>query len=148
MHLMRSAVIDAPVAEVWAVLRYFDSVQQWNPGVTEAVMEQGRAADRVGGIRRLSLPDGNIFRETLLALDDVARSFTYDIIESPLPVRDYVATQRFSPITMESRTYASWEANFEAAPENMTEMVETVGTGIFETGLKGMQDYFTNRSSR
>ena len=142
MRIFKSAVIDAPVETVWAVLRCFDGVVKWNPGVVEASIEEGEPNDRVGCIRRLVLPDGGVIRETLRALDDVSRSFTYDIIESPLPVRDYLATQRFHPVTLGGQTFATWEVDFETDPEHAVEMAELVGVGIFENGLKGMQDYF------
>ena len=69
MHIFRSAVIDAPVDAIWSVLRRFDAVDEWNPGVVLAEIEGGAPPDRVGCIRRLELPDGGVIRETLLALD-------------------------------------------------------------------------------
>ena len=142
MRVFRSAVIDAPIDAVWSVLRRFDAVAEWNPGVAAAEIEGGGPADRVGCVRRLTLPDGGVFRETLLALDDRRRRFAYDILDSPLPLRNYVAAQAFRPVTMGEATYAVWEARFEAAAEDAAAMAELVGTGIFENGLKGMQRRF------
>ena len=142
MHLFRSTVIDAPVAQVWATLRHFDGVVEWNPGVAAARMEEGAPSDRVGAIRHLTLPDGGIIRETLLALDDRRRSFTYDIIESPLPVRNYVATQAFHPITDGERTYATWEVTFDCDPADEAGLAEVIAVGIFEAGMAGMKQYF------
>lgn len=142
MHLFKSAVIHAPVTEIWPVLRRFDGVVEWNPGVASAEIEGGKANDQVGCLRRLVLPDGGVIRETLLALDDRERSFTYDIVESPLPVWSYVATQRFVPVTMGDSTFASWEVRFDVAQEDAEAMAEVVGVGIFENGFAGMQEFF------
>ncbi len=142
MFLFKSAVIDAPITAIWPVLRRFDGVVAWNPGVASAEIEDGGPSDRVGCIRRLVLLDGGVIRETLLALDDRGHSFTYDVVESPLPVWNYAATQRFVPVTMGERTFASWEVTFDVADSDAKAMVEVVGIGIFENGFKGMQGYF------
>ena len=142
MHLFKSAVIDAPITAIWPVLRRFDGVVEWNPGVASAEIEGGKASDQVGCLRRLVLPDGGVIRETLLALNDRETSFTYDIVESPLPVWNYVATQRFQPVTMGEKTFTSWEVWFDVADENAQAMAELVGVGIFENGFAGMQKYF------
>lgn len=66
MKVFRSMVLDAPVAEVWAAVRAFDAVVEWNPGVIAARMESG-SPTAVGSVRRLDIADGTVFRETLLA---------------------------------------------------------------------------------
>ena len=142
MHLFKSAVIDAPVSAIWPVLRRFDSVAEWSSGVASAEMEGGDPCDRIGAIRKLVLPDGGVIRETLLALDDRRCSFTYDIIESPLPIWNYVASQHFHPVTMGNQTFATWEVRFAVEDEDAEAMAEVVGVGIFENGFRNMQDYF------
>jgi hypothetical protein len=144
MYLFKSTIIDAPVADVWRVLRNFDSVPLWSADVSEAVIEDGGVADRIGCIRKLTLPDGSFFRETLLALSDADHSFSYDIIESPLPVSNYVATQRFTPVTTTGQTFTAWAVNFEVSDEDAAQMRKVVGTAIFESGFEGMKNYFEN----
>ena len=94
MHVFRSMVIDAEICAVWSAVRNFDGVASWNPGVVKATLENG-APTATGTIRTLEIPDGTIFRETLLAHSDRDHFYTYDIIESPLPVSNYVSTHRF-----------------------------------------------------
>ena len=142
MHLFKSAVIDAPLSKIWPVLRRFDSVAEWSSGIASADMEGGDPCDRIGAIRKLVLPDGGVIRETLLTLDDRRNCFTYDIIESPLPIWYYVATQNFHPVTMGNQTYATWEVRFAVEDKDADAMAEVVGVGIFESGFKDMQDYF------
>jgi hypothetical protein len=45
----------------------------------------------------------------LLALSDVKHLCTYTILESPLPLENYVATLRLVPVTDGNRTYAVWK---------------------------------------
>ena len=87
MKVMRSVVIDAPIATVWAAVRRFDGVADWNPGVVAATLESGQPTE-VGAVRKLDIADGSVFRETLLAHSGLAHFYTYDIIESPLPCQN------------------------------------------------------------
>lgn len=140
MHVFRSMVIDAEIERVWDAVRTFDGVAAWNPGVTRAVLENG-AATATGAIRRLDIPDGTIFRETLLAHSDVDRFYTYDILESPLPVTGYVSTHRFLPVTHTGQTLGIWESRFSCAPEHTAEMERVVGDTIYIGGMTGLNTF-------
>ena len=136
MHVFRSRIIDAPVDRVWASIRAFDGVAEWNPGVEAAVMTSGDATS-VGGVRHLTIPGGD-FVETLLAHSDLETFYTYRIDESPLPVTGYVATHRLRPVTGGEATYSSWEAWFDCAAEVADEMATLVGDAIFVNGMAGL----------
>ena len=130
MKVIRSVIIDAPIQAVWEQVRRFDGVAQWNPGVTNATLESG-SATATGSIRRLEIVDGSIFRETLLAHSDLENSYTYDILEGPLPCHNYIATHRFIEITDGNRTLGIWEGNFDCDPNDETELEHSVGTMIY-----------------
>ncbi len=109
MKVFRSVILDAPLDRVWAAVRAFDGVVNWNPAVTGARMESG-SPTAVGAIRHLDIVDGSVFRETLLAHSDLEHFYTYDILECPLPCRNYVSTHRFIPITEGDKTLGIWES--------------------------------------
>ena len=46
--VVRSTVIDAPIERVWAVLRDFNSHDQWHAVVDRSRIEGGLASDQVG----------------------------------------------------------------------------------------------------
>ncbi len=140
MHVFRSMVIEAPLKQVWKILRSFDGVALWNPGVVSAKMETGHAT-AVGSIRHLDIADGSNFRETLLAHSDTEHFYTYDILESPLPVINYISTHRFLPITHTQQTLGIWESRFDCAPENEAEMDRVVGDGIYIDAMTGLNTY-------
>src|SRR5437879_12865346 len=93
-----SAVLPVSADRVWETIRDFASIAEWHPGITSGELEGG-AGDQVGAVRRLTGPGGEVFRERLLALDDAARSSTYEVMESPFPVRSYAAPLRVTPAT-------------------------------------------------
>ncbi len=68
--VVRSTVIDAPIERVWAVLRDFNSHDQWHSAVEASRIEGGERGDQVGCVRSFTLKDGNRIREQLLTLSD------------------------------------------------------------------------------
>ena len=140
MKVYRSMVLNAPIDKVWAAVRAFDGVVNWNPGVTGARMESG-APTGTGAIRHLDIADGSVFRETLLAHSDHAHFYTYDIIDSPLPVTNYVSTHSFLPITHTDQTLGIWESTFDCAPDQADAMEQVVGDQIYIGGMQGLNEY-------
>lgn len=146
MKVYRSMVIPAPIQEVWARVRAFVSVAAWNPAVARAGMESGNATT-VGAIRRLEIVDGSVFRETLLAHSDLERFYSYDILESPLPVTNYRSTHSFLEITAGNQTLSIWQGRFDCAPEAAAELARVVGDEIYLNGLEGLSRHLAETSN-
>lgn len=140
MKVMRSVIIDAPIDTVWAAVRRFDGVVNWNPGVTAALMESGSATE-VGSIRKLDIADGSVFRETLLAHSDLEHFYTYDIIESPLPCRNYLSCHRFIEITDGNRTLSIWQGEFDCDAEDAENLESVVGDMIYLAAQQALNQY-------
>ena len=143
MKVMRSVIIEAPVDRVWAAVRAFDGVVRWNPGVTAARMESGTSTS-VGAIRHLDIVDGTVFRETLLAHSDLEHFYTYDIVEGPLPCRNYVSTHQFLPVTDGNLTLGIWSGEFDCDPADEASLEAIVGDAIYRDGMRGLNSYLAN----
>ena len=137
-RIVRSTVIDAPVAEVWRVLRDFNSHRDWHPAVADSVIEDGWAPDRVGAVRRFRLTDGAVLREQLLTLSDRDRTLSYCILDAPVPLFGYVAQVRLKPVTDGNRTFWHWSCAFDCPPEQEAAMVRLVAEGVYEAGFAGV----------
>jgi hypothetical protein len=137
-----SAVIAADVVQVWGVVRDFGKLADWHPGIVTSVIEGGQAGDSVGCVRALTLADGGVVRERLLDLDDRTRSFTYNFVESPFPVRRYESTLTLTPVTDTGHTFAQWSADFDADGDVEKELLTTFGQDVFGTGLRALRDRF------
>lgn len=144
MHVFRSMILNAPIDQVWSAIRSFDGVSEWNPAVTDARMETG-AATAPGSIRHLDIVDGTVFRETLLELSDSGWFYTYDILDCPLPVRNYVSTHRLVPITHTDQTLSIWESRFDCDADAESELAAIVGDQIYIGGMTGLNDYLKGR---
>lgn len=140
MHVYRSMILDYDIEKVWQAVRAFDGVVHWNPGVTKVTLESG-APTATGTIRKLDVADGSVFRETLLAHSDTERFYTYDILDSALPVTNYVSTHRFVPITHSGQTLGIWESRFDCAEADADEMEKIVGDAIYIGGMIGLNAY-------
>ena len=114
--VVRSTVIDAPIERVWAVLRDFNSHDQWHGVVEASRIEGGERSDQVGCVRSFTLKDGNRIREQLLALSDREHRSTYCIVEATVPLQRYVATVTLKPVTDGNRTFWHWESTFATPP--------------------------------
>ena len=111
-----SIVLDHTADEVWAVIRPFDHYA-WAGVEGRTVIEEGKAGDQVGAIRRVELGD-RVIRQRLLAHSDVERSYSYALCEpSPYPVHGYTATIRIVPVVENSQAVVEWWASFDCAAE-------------------------------
>ncbi|MBL8581928.1 MAG: SRPBCC family protein [Rhizobiaceae bacterium] len=137
-----STVIPAPAAEVWKIVRNFNGLPSWTPFVAESRIEHNAPPDQIGCIRNFSLRNGGRIRERLLALSDYDMSCTYAILESPMPLTDYIATLSLTPVTDGNATFAEWQAEFDCAPEREAALVRDIGTGVFQAGLTALKQRF------
>ena len=137
--VVRSTVIDAPIAAVWEVLRDFNSHSLWHPRVIASEIEAPLPADAAGCVRRFRLTDGAELREQLIALSDREYSFTYCILDAPSPLLDYVATVRLRPVTDGERTFWEWESRFTTRPGEEAQMTEMVGEQIYQAGFDAIR---------
>ena len=113
VDIRRTTVIDAPVDELWTILRDFNGHAGWHPAVETSRIEGGETGDQIGAVRDFRLTDGSRIREQLLSLSDSKRSFGYCILEAPSPLRNYVAHVRLRPVTGEHACLWEWRASFD-----------------------------------
>jgi NADPH2:quinone reductase len=141
-RVTRSAIIDAPIERVWAVLRDFNSHDAWHPAVADSHIEAGESADQVGCIRNFHLRDGNHIREQLIALSDDAFVSTYCILDATVPLRRYVATVTLKRVTDGDRTFWHWQSTFDAPAGREQEFADMVARGVYEAGFEGLRRFF------
>mgnify|MGYP006285583631 CR=1 FL=1 len=140
-RVVRSCIVDAPIERVWAVLRDFNSHDQWHSVVAQSAIEDHKQADRVGCIRNFTLADGNHIREMLLSLSDKDHISTYTIVEATVPLMRYVATVTLKPVTDGNRTFWHWESTFEAPKGMERDLRDMVAHGVYEAGFANLKKY-------
>jgi NADPH2:quinone reductase len=148
IRVRRSAVIEAPIDRVWAVLRDFNSHSAWHPAVGESRIERNEPADQVGCVRNFFLKDGNHIREQLLALSDRDHISTYCILDATLPMRNYVASLYLKRITDGDKTFWHWESTFDVPKGREREFDQLVGGGVYEAGFAALEKHLDGGSPR
>ena len=145
IRIYTSSVIDAPAEAVWSVIRDFNALHRWHPLIADSRIENGLASDKVGCVRNFRLVDGAELREQLLTLSDYDYQCTYSILESPMPLTNYIATLKLTPITDGNRTFAEWSAEFDCDPAQERELAESIGQGVFQAGFDALKQRFARR---
>ena len=137
-----SSVINAPAARVWERVRDFNGLPKWHPRIRDSRIEDALPADKVGCIRHFHLQNGDMIREQLLGLSDYDMFCTYSILESPMPLEDYIATLRLTPVTEGDRTFIEWSAEFSCDPADESDLVTGIGGDVFQIGFDALKRHF------
>lgn len=137
-----SSVIEAPADKVWEWIRDFNALPRWHPRIRDSRIEDALPSDKVGCIRNFNLQNGDNIREQLLGLSDYDMFCTYAILESPMPIEDYVATLRLTPVTDGERSFGEWSAEFSCDPDNEADLVGGIGGNVFQAGFDALKRHF------
>lgn len=140
-HVVKSTILNAPTDAVWAVLRDFNGHDRWHPAVATSTIERAQASDKIGCVRRFKLKDGSELREQLLALSDLEQTFSYCLLDTPIPMFNYVAHVRLLPVTDGDRTFWHWESRFTARPEDSRRLTEMVSEQIYQAGFEAIRKH-------
>ena len=134
-----STVFEQPAPEVWKIVRDFNNYPVWVGGAGESRIEDGKSGDSVGAIRSVHY-QGRQIRQRLLAQSDAERSQTYGFCGLPtLPVTDFQATLRVTPIVDGDRAFVEWWATFDCDADKRDELSTTL-CGSFGNWLESLRD--------
>jgi hypothetical protein len=138
-----STIIDAPADTVWSYVRDFANLHEWLPSIETCEIEDDARADEVGAIRRLTAQGGEAaFRERLVSFDDEGRSYAYEFVVSPLPVRDYRSEIRVAPVTDSGQTFVEWWGDFAADDKDAEAMAKFFTNDIYGAGLTSLRQRY------
>ena len=126
--------IEAPglPPEIWAIAGAFCQIQDWHPAVAKC--EEVKEGDVV--FRNLTLKDGAKIKEKLTGTEDLA--YSYEIVESPLPVKNYKSKLWMEVDDEPDRTIIYWQSDFDANGASDDEAKKII-TGILGDGVKGIK---------
>ncbi|HSH43696.1 MAG TPA: SRPBCC family protein [Arenicellales bacterium] len=148
VRVRRSTVIDAPVSAVWEVLRDFNGHDRWHPAVAASTLEEASRTDEIGAVRHFRLTTGERLREKLLSLSDRQHRFRYAIVDSEIPLHDYVAEVQLKPVTDGERTFWSWSSKFNAPPGREEELASLVARNVYEAGFEALRSRVERQSGQ
>lgn len=128
----------APADEVWRLVGGWNGLPSWHPAVETSVIEDG------GHLRRLKLADGTEITERLERFDGEEKSYTYSIVASTLPLRDYRST---ITVTREGeKSTIEWSTTFKPLGLPETELSKTLES-FYKAGFDNLRQLLgTSRS--
>jgi len=141
-RVYQSSVISGSAEKVWERVRDFNGLPKWHPRIRDSRIEEALPSDKIGCIRNFHLQNGDNIREQLLGLSDYDMFCTYAILESPMPLTDYVATLRLTPVTEGDRCFIEWSAEFSCDPAQEADLVNGIGSNVFLAGFDALKRHF------
>jgi len=118
--------------EIWEVVGGFCAIKSWHPAVAEC--EETKEGDVT--FRTLTLKDGGKIKEKLTGTEDLA--YSYEIVESPLPVKNYKSKLWLEVDDEPDRSVIYWQSDFDANGASDDDAKKTI-TGILADGVKGIK---------
>lgn len=138
--------VQAPADVVWKSVGRFGDLS-WHPAVAKVEITQGKEG-RKGAVRKVTTRDGAVIVEELLERSARTRTVRYRIIESPLPVADYVSTLKVSGDG--DRASVSWSSTFRRKDEEAKQGADDAAArkivaGIYQSGLQSLKQRLASR---
>jgi hypothetical protein len=146
-----SLVLERPAADVWDIVRDFNSYPIWVNGVEESHIEDGLSGTAVGGVRNFAM-GGARTRQRLVAHSDAERFFAYescapleiDVAGTVRTMAHYQGTLRLWPIIEGDRCFAQWSAEYDY-PHGDAEYWAEWWAAMLPTWLGSLRDHIHNQ---
>ena len=125
----------AAPSKTWDTIKDFNGWQAWHPAFASTAIIKGEGNTK-GAVRVLTTKDGATFTEELVSHSAASRTYQYRIIESPLPITDYVSTLEIT----ESKAGSSvmWSSNFKVKVGTSEEEMKKTISGVYRAGLDNL----------
>jgi Polyketide cyclase / dehydrase and lipid transport len=126
--------IEAPglPPQVWEVVGDFCAIKRWHPAVADCV--ETKEGDVT--FRTLTLKDGGKIKEKLTGTENLG--YTYEIVESLLPVKNYKSKLWLELDDEPDRTVIFWQSDFDASGASDDDAKAKI-TSILGDGVKGIK---------
>ncbi len=103
---------------------------EWAGVAARTTIEEGKAATEVGAVRRID-DRQKVIRQALLAHSDIRRSYSYAFCGAPpIPVQDYEATIRVTPVVENDRAFVEWWATFDCRLSERDQVADNLRTSF------------------
>lgn len=119
--------------QLWQMIGHFNALPDWHPAVEKSELSSA------GETRTLSLAGGGQIIEKLESADDDSKTYSYSIVDSPLPVKNYVSTIKVSGSGDNATIEWSSEFDAEGMPEN--DAMKAI-EGVYQAGLDNLKKMF------
>ncbi|MFA5123512.1 SRPBCC family protein [Zavarzinia sp.] len=124
----------ADAAKAWGLIGDFCGIKAWHPAIADCVLSEQDGAK----IRTLTTKDGAKFVEKLVAWDDAGHSYTYEILQGPLPVEHYRSTLKVEEDDEPGKVAITWSSTFDPKGVSETDARKAVAD-VYLAGLLSLK---------
>lgn len=128
-----STNLNVSADQVWKLIGGFNALPDWHPAIEKSELTEE------GQTRTLSLAGGGTIVEKLEKVDDGARTYSYSIVDSPLPVANYSSTIKVSGEGDNSTI--EWSSDFDPAGASAEEAMQAI-QGVYQAGFDNLKKMF------
>ncbi|MHA1572408.1 MAG: SRPBCC family protein [Alphaproteobacteria bacterium] len=133
--------VAAETAALWKQFGGWCAIAEWHPSIKSC--EESKDGDTV--YRMLTLEDGGKIKEKLVGQSDI--SYRYQIVESPLPVKNYEAQFSIVPDDDDlDEVNIVWAATYDAADGKEDKEARKTIDGIFGAGLENIAEVLGDKA--
>jgi hypothetical protein len=115
---------------IWAKVGDFCGIRAWHPAVRAC------SIGRQGEVRTVILRVGGTFIDKLVSRDERARSYTYTMISTPLPVKDCTATLKV--LSDGKGSLITWSASFKPSRGKGESGAAAAVVALFKPGVDSL----------
>ena len=137
---MPKVTMSTPVAmnadALWQAIGSFAAIGDWHP-MMEKVEADG---ENKGSTRRLQLVGGAQILERLEEVSSTERLYRYSIVQSPLPIKDYVSEIRVKD-NGDGTSTVEWSSDFNVNSSNESDVVKTIQS-VYQAGLDNLRKMY------
>lgn len=140
--VVKEIEINAPVDKVWAIIKDYCSIKDWNPDVTACESDKGNEAD---SIRTITLENGQQMKEKLIKYKPDSTSYQYMLMApnvDAMPINTHGASLSVRAGNG-GKTIVEWKGAFYRSfpgpnppPELSDEAATKVLTDFYTAGLE------------
>lgn len=128
-----STDLDVTADQVWQLVGNFNALPDWHPQVERSELTEK------GQERRLSLVGGGTVVERLEDMDHKSRTYSYSIIDSPLPMKSYKATIKV--IGKGKGCRVEWSSEFEPNAGFENDVLKDL-QDVYQSGFDNLKKMF------
>ncbi len=123
--------LSASTDDVWSKIGDPGAISSWHPAIVKSSLD--------GKARQCTLANGAQIDEAIDNIDDANRSYSYRIVESPLPVEDYRSTIKV--VEADGGCAVEWTASFDVSAGPAEDTVSMI-KDVYAAGLSALRETF------